>query len=168
VTHTLWAANPHEYGPGKVHMVDPENREKTYCGRFTAAIPGKPVQTGKATCQICLQGPLRRAEQKKNEERWARDREEWEKRRAAENAQRERERAEYRARYHAYLETPQWREKSQLVISRAGGVCQGCGKARATQAHHLTYEHIGNELLWELVAVCRPCHERAHGLDDNA
>ena len=38
----------------------------------------------------------------------------------------------------------------------------------ATQAHHLTYEHMGDEFLWELKAVCRPCHERWHGTEDDA
>ena len=25
-----------------------------------------------------------------------------------------------------------------------------------------TYAHVGDELLFELVAICRPCHERLH------
>ncbi len=65
--------------------------------------------------------------------------------------------------YEAYLRTPEWKAKSRLVIERAGGVCEGCGIERATQTHHLTYTHVGNEFLWELRAVCRGCHERWHG-----
>ena len=42
------------------------------------------------------------------------------------------------------------------------GVCEACGEVRATEVHHLTYKHIGSEFLWELVAICRACHERYH------
>jgi 5-methylcytosine-specific restriction endonuclease McrA len=48
------------------------------------------------------------------------------------------------------------------VIKRDGGLCRGCSEAPATQVHHLTYEHIGNEFDWELVAICRRCHQRYH------
>lgn len=53
------------------------------------------------------------------------------------------------------------------AVARARGVCEGCRSARATQVHHLTYQHAGHvvpggELLWELVAVCDDCHDRAH------
>jgi hypothetical protein len=26
----------------------------------------------------------------------------------------------------------------------------------------VSYEHVGREFLWDLKAVCLPCHERAH------
>lgn len=26
------------------------------------------------------------------------------------------------------------------------------------------HEHVGNELLFELVALCRGCHDRCHGV----
>lgn len=77
-------------------------------------------------------------------------------------------REERRAQYHDYLRTPQWREKSRRVRERARGMCEGCGERRCTQVHHLTYDHIGAEFLWELVAVCDECHERAHDKDNNA
>lgn len=65
--------------------------------------------------------------------------------------------------YTAYLKTEKWRSKRALVMQRAGGWCQGCQKAEATQVHHLTYKHVTDELLWELVAVCDACHDRVHG-----
>jgi hypothetical protein len=64
--------------------------------------------------------------------------------------------------YSTYLESPAWREKRRLVLARANGTCEGCAAARATQIHHLTYARAGNELLFDLVAVCQPCHQRAH------
>jgi hypothetical protein len=35
-------------------------------------------------------------------------------------------------------------------------------KRPAEHVHHLSYDHWRDELLWELVAACRKCHERAH------
>lgn len=153
----LWAADPHQFGPGKVHALDPERDGQTYCGKLTAAFPGKPVSSGKVTCKICCDAPARRQE---SAERWRR----YEEERLARERQQEQERREYRDRYHAYLQTPAWREKSAAVIKRADGWCEGCGVNRATQAHHLTYDHVGDEFLWELRAVCRRCHERFHSI----
>ena len=71
-------------------------------------------------------------------------------------------RAEWFAEHDDYLRTPEWRAKRQRVLERCGGLCEGCREARATQVHHLSYEHWKCELLWELVAVCDACHEAAH------
>lgn len=65
-------------------------------------------------------------------------------------------------RYRAYLKTDAWAKKRDFVLERARGVCEGCGTARATTVHHLTYEHAGDEFLWELRAVCEACHDKAH------
>lgn len=72
--------------------------------------------------------------------------------------------AEGRERHQEYLQSNAWADRRALVMDRAGGLCEGCRSAKATQVHHLSYAHQGNEFLWELVAVCRPCHERFHGV----
>lgn len=64
--------------------------------------------------------------------------------------------------YRQYLTTPIWREKRRRVIQRAGGICEGCGSARATQVHHLTYKRVGREMLFDLVAICEDCHHSLH------
>lgn len=80
---------------------------------------------------------------------------------AAENERRNQEYSEkWWSWYGEYLKSPIWRERSSAVIERAGGVCEACGKNRATQAHHKTYEHVGGEPLFELVAVCEECHRQ--------
>lgn len=76
-------------------------------------------------------------------------------------------RAKWLAHYDAYRQTPEWKRKSALVLKRDKHRCQGCLSAPATQAHHLTYEHVGEEFLFELVAVCDACHKRFHDNDDN-
>lgn len=77
-------------------------------------------------------------------------------------AARDDERERYRARYYAYLASPEWDWKRSLVLKRCHGICEGCGVAPASQVHHLTYQHVFAELLFELVGVCSTCHEAAH------
>lgn len=75
---------------------------------------------------------------------------------------RDEQREAWFAEHNEYLRSREWRDKRALVLDRCNGVCEGCRRAKATQVHHLTYEHWKDELLWELVAVCDDCHERAH------
>lgn len=69
-----------------------------------------------------------------------------------------------RARYSAYLKTEQWRDKSRRVVER-DGTCRACEKRPATQAHHLNYNHIYNEPLFDLVGVCELCHGEISRMD---
>lgn len=157
----FWVAAPHQFGPGKVHYIDPERPDRTACGKVLSAFPGKEAASGAASCQSCAKVIANRAEsacRRAQYEAEAREREK----------QREEENAAWWDRYSAYLNTPEWRERSRLVIQRAGGICEACRKAPATQAHHLTYEHVFAEPLFELVATCKPCHDRIHALDDAA
>ena len=74
---------------------------------------------------------------------------------------------EMRAQYGAYLKSDSWKKRRKLVLERANNICEGCGLEPATDVHHLTYDHIGNEFLFELVAICRACHERIHIGDED-
>lgn len=65
--------------------------------------------------------------------------------------------------YEQYRKTPKWAGLRRKVLTRAKHICEGCGDKPATEVHHLTYEHIFDEFLFELVALCRECHERWHG-----
>jgi 5-methylcytosine-specific restriction endonuclease McrA len=78
-----------------------------------------------------------------------------------------RRKAEWRAVYRRYLASADWQSVRQRVLRRAFVTCEGCWEARATEVHHLTYAHVGDELLFELVAICRPCHERVHPKSSN-
>lgn len=72
---------------------------------------------------------------------------------------------QWQENYAAYRQTQEWEALRQRVFARANGICEGCGLRRATEVHHLSYEHLGSEFLWELRAVCRPCHARWHDKD---
>lgn len=66
------------------------------------------------------------------------------------------------SRYNAYLQTDAWKTIRQRVMQRACNRCEGCGIARATQVHHLTYDRVGEEMLFDLVAICDDCHAKVH------
>jgi 5-methylcytosine-specific restriction endonuclease McrA len=82
---------------------------------------------------------------------------------AAYNVKRQAERDAWRARYDAYMVSPEWRSTRRAVLRRAHGRCHYCGRDNAIQAHHLTYARLGHERPEDLVAVCVPCHEQIHG-----
>lgn len=64
--------------------------------------------------------------------------------------------------YDEYLKSAEWASKRSKVLARANGVCEGCGDGAPNEVHHLTYQHVGKEFLFELVALCHGCHERVH------
>ena len=95
--------------------------------------------------------------------------EEWD--RAIEDAQRKRqndaaeESRNWKAIYSAYLQSEPWKARRVAVVARDRGVCQGCGaspRAEDTVVHHTSYARAGNELLCDLVTMCRDCHDIAH------
>jgi hypothetical protein len=67
--------------------------------------------------------------------------------------------------YNRYLATDAWRAKRRQVIERCANLCEGCRSAPVDHVHHLTYEHVGRELLFELAGLCLHCHEVAHEED---
>jgi 5-methylcytosine-specific restriction endonuclease McrA len=81
---------------------------------------------------------------------------------AARKAASEIEKATWFAEHDAYLKTAKWLKKREVVLKRAKGICEGCGEKKATQVHHLNYDHWKDEMIWELVAICGDCHEIVH------
>jgi 5-methylcytosine-specific restriction endonuclease McrA len=137
---------------GKTHQLD-DSESKTLCGKTRQNCPGDLLAEGfgEVDCKGCLNS----IESRKK-------REEWEiafRQRAIEKQQQD---AQWWERYDNYLLSNGWRKRRALVMGRANNLCEGCGTRRATQVHHLTYTHVFNEFLWELVALCDECHSRVH------
>lgn len=65
----------------------------------------------------------------------------------------------------AYYESKEWRVKANKVLQRDKHTCQACLSEKATQVHHLNYDHFKNEPLFDLVAVCKPCHDKVTQID---
>lgn len=67
--------------------------------------------------------------------------------------------------YNAYLKTPGWYKIRQAVLTRDNNLCQACLRNTATHVHHLSYDlynQVGRSAAFELVAICRACHEQIH------
>lgn len=67
--------------------------------------------------------------------------------------------------YDEYLSTPEWDARRRKVLERDGYLCQACRVNRATQAHHLTYDRVGHEPLFDLIAICTECHAALHNAE---
>jgi hypothetical protein len=75
----------------------------------------------------------------------------------------ERRKDEWFKEYSVYLQSPEWRNKRELVLRRDNRVCQCCLVNHATQVHHKSYEFVdlsGSEPCFDLVSICKSCHDR--------
>lgn len=64
--------------------------------------------------------------------------------------------------YNEYIKSPEWREKAEEAKARTGNRCQVCNRSRAEvqlDAHHRTYQRLGNELPEDITVLCRECHQ---------
>lgn len=70
--------------------------------------------------------------------------------------------------YKEYLFTPEWQAKREAKIKEANRCCQLCGVRLSFNSsfppviHHRTYERVRNESLYDLIVLCRDCHELFH------
>lgn len=77
----------------------------------------------------------------------------------------ERQRQLHTMPYRDYLHTPEWRAKRKHVLGRTNYSCSSCGASDVPlDVHHLSYDRRGYEDDTDLAALCRKCHEAAHGL----
>jgi hypothetical protein len=83
-------------------------------------------------------------------------------RRADLEAERVADRAAWHEEHDPYLKTPEWKHRRDLVLKRAHHLCEGCGEQMAVIGHHRTYDHYGDEFLFEILALCPDCHDRFH------
>jgi hypothetical protein len=64
--------------------------------------------------------------------------------------------------YKKYLQTPEWKAKRERVLIRDNYLCQGCLQNRAVDVHHMSYANFGDELFFQLISLCKECHEKVH------
>jgi len=65
--------------------------------------------------------------------------------------------------YMRYRESQRWRTLARAVRMRAKGKCEICLRADGEECAHLTYDRIFNELMTDLLWLCKGCHRK---LDD--
>jgi hypothetical protein len=128
------------------------------CGRNCGATP-KAKLPGFAALPL-FDRILQEAHQQKWKARWEQQQAE---------RQREREEAdqEWWDRYHAYvnMDNPAWIDLRNRVFARCKGMCEGCNRRPMVHVHHLTYVRLGAEMLFDVVGICKPCHDQIHGRD---
>ena len=64
------------------------------------------------------------------------------------------------SRYTEYLNSDIWKLKRTKVLERDNNICQACLTNKANEVHHLTYENLYDEPLFQLISVCSRCHEK--------
>jgi 5-methylcytosine-specific restriction endonuclease McrA len=88
-------------------------------------------------------------------------------------ATRSQRRDAHRARYAAYITSPEWYQRRESwaleEVRRSTELirCVGCRKRwnlHRDDLHHLSYERLGNEAHEDLWPMCRTCHNRLHDL----
>lgn len=71
-------------------------------------------------------------------------------------------------RYNDYLKSPEWQDRRMARLIYDRRKCQACLSGctwDATQVHHITYKHLGNEPVFDLVSVCETCHSAITAMD---
>lgn len=67
--------------------------------------------------------------------------------------------------YTEYLQSPRWREIRAEAIARAGGRCVLCNGSMGLEAHHRTYESLGEpEEVEDVFPLCGRCHDAVTAL----
>ena len=67
--------------------------------------------------------------------------------------------------YRAYMGSSRWKRRRLRYFRTFGKQCAACRTDTAPiTLHHMTYERLGAELDDDLLALCRPCHDRLHRL----
>ncbi len=62
-----------------------------------------------------------------------------------------------------YYRTLEWGVKSNRKKIAGGNRCQVCGRSDVPlEVHHNNYDRLGEELLEDLVVLCRDCHQLYH------
>lgn len=67
--------------------------------------------------------------------------------------------------YQEYLNSPEWKKKADDYKERFP-LCEYCRKKSPVNVHHRNYQNVGYEKYWDLLAVCKDCHDKAHKLLD--
>jgi 5-methylcytosine-specific restriction endonuclease McrA len=71
------------------------------------------------------------------------------------------ERTVQRWQYRQYLESAEWKKKSD-ELKRDNPNCSLCNRKISLRAHHRTYVRCGNEAVYDLTVLCSECHEMFH------
>jgi hypothetical protein len=69
--------------------------------------------------------------------------------------------------YQEYLKSDYWKEIREKVYKRDNYKCKLCGSKENICVHHSTYDNLGNEILDDLITICKHCHNAFHKINPN-
>ena len=64
--------------------------------------------------------------------------------------------------YKEYIKSAAWHQKRLARLKKDKYTCQKCGDTESLEVHHLTYAHLGDEPMEDLICLCRACHQKVH------
>jgi 5-methylcytosine-specific restriction endonuclease McrA len=64
--------------------------------------------------------------------------------------------------YDDYMKSEEWQAKREKVLIFWGRRCALCNSPDNVQVHHRTYDRLGQELITDLIPLCKVCHDRHH------
>lgn len=67
--------------------------------------------------------------------------------------------------YDEYLNGDIWKRKREQRLAIDKYRCSNCGTAKNLHVHHVTYEHLGDEPMEDLITLCQRCHELIHRME---
>ena len=73
--------------------------------------------------------------------------------------------------YKDFTESPLWKYESSVFKLATRFRCERCGgkfNPAYLVAHHLTYDHVGSEILYpdDIMVVCNKCHREIHNIKE--
>ena len=80
------------------------------------------------------------------------------------NRTRSRIRVAGRKGYQEYLKSQHWRDLKKAYFQHYPKECRGCGSKDHIDLHHRSYKYVGDEHFWQLIPLCRDCHQAVHRL----
>ena len=67
--------------------------------------------------------------------------------------------------YSEYLQSETWTKIKKEILYRDSGKCRVCNSINNLHIHHRQYPKVyGEELLTDLITLCKYCHDLFHGL----
>jgi len=66
--------------------------------------------------------------------------------------------------YKKYLQSDEWKVKAEACKKLADYKCNRCDEVTKLQAHHKTYDRVGEELQEDLECLCEMCHNKEHNI----
>lgn len=71
---------------------------------------------------------------------------------------------QHSALYNDVMHSERWRMVRAQALRRARWRCERCGTRGSLDAHHWRgYAMLGRETVFDLMMLCRDCHNTAHG-----